>query len=89
MERKELAEEIIEGLGGKENISQSWHCITRLRFNVKDKKKVDLQSLKQLDGVMGAQFQSGQYQVIIGSHVADIFAEVSQLLGDLHRPSSH
>lgn len=82
MNKKELAKQIVAGLGGEENIVQSWHCITRLRFNVKNKDKVQLGTLKKLEGVMGAQFQSGQYQVIIGSEVADVFAEIALLIGD-------
>lgn len=80
MKNKELAELIIDKIGGAENISQSWHCITRLRFNVVDAKKVKLEEIKELDGVMGAQFQGGQFQVIIGSEVANVFNELSQLL---------
>lgn len=82
MDKKELAKQIVENLGGPANINQSWHCITRLRFNVKSKGKVDLDALKNLSGVMGAQFQSGQYQVIIGSQVAEVFEEVSLLVGE-------
>lgn len=82
MNKKELAKQIVADLGGIENINQSWHCITRLRFNVKDKNQVELEKLKELDGVIGAQFQSGQYQVIIGSEVEAVFAEVSLLLGE-------
>lgn len=83
MYKSELAKQIVADLGGADNITQSWHCITRLRFNVKDQKKVDLEGIKKLDGVIGAQFQSGQYQVIIGSAVEEVFAEVSLLLGDM------
>lgn len=86
MDNKELAKQIIKDLGGEENISQSWHCITRLRFNVHNKNKVNLERIKSLAGVMGAQFQSGQFQVIIGNEVANVYAEVSQLL---ERNTSH
>lgn len=79
MNHQELAEQIIEKIGGVGNINQSWHCITRLRFNVKNKDKVKLDEIKALDGVMGAQFQSGQFQVIIGSAVVKVYQEISQL----------
>lgn len=79
MSHRELAEKIIEKIGGTSNINQSWHCITRLRFNVKDKDKVKLDEIKALDGVMGAQFQSGQFQVIIGSAVVKVYQEISDL----------
>ena len=80
MNHRELAEQIIEKMGGSTNISQSWHCITRLRFNIGSKDKIKIDDIKELDGVMGAQFQSGQFQVIIGSDVADVYQEVSDLL---------
>lgn len=79
MSHRELAEKIIEKIGGTSNTNQSWHCITRLRFNVKDKDKVKLDEIKALDGVMGAQFQSGQFQVIIGSAVVKVYQEISDL----------
>ncbi|NBA38133.1 beta-glucoside-specific PTS transporter subunit IIABC [Enterococcus hirae] len=85
MNKSELAKQIVADLGGADNITQSWHCITRLRFNVKDQKEVDLEKIKKLEGVIGAQFQSGQYQVIIGSTVEEVFAEVSLLLDDLNK----
>jgi len=83
MDKKELAEKIVQELGGKENILQSWHCITRLRFNVADEEKVNLDGLKALGSVMGAQYQNGQFQVIIGNKVAEVYEEVSQVLGSL------
>ncbi|MDU5108940.1 MAG: beta-glucoside-specific PTS transporter subunit IIABC [Clostridium sp.] len=81
MNKVELAKKIIIEMGGKENISQSWHCITRLRFNVMDEKKVNIEKIKGMEGVMGAQFQSGQFQVIIGNKVAEVFEAVSNELG--------
>ncbi|MBE5994412.1 MAG: biotin/lipoyl-binding protein [Paenibacillaceae bacterium] len=83
MDKKELAEKIVQELGGKENILQSWHCITRLRFNVADEEKVNLDGLKALGSVMGAQYQNGQFQVIIGNKVAEVYEQVSQVLGSL------
>ncbi|MEH7478839.1 beta-glucoside-specific PTS transporter subunit IIABC, partial [Bacillus altitudinis] len=63
------------------NISQSWHCITRLRFNLNDESQVKVDELKTLDGVLGAQFQSGQFQVIIGAKVAEVYEEIDHLAG--------
>lgn len=80
MTNKELAKAIIEKMGGAENITQSWHCITRLRFNFVSRERINVEGLKGLDGVIGAQFQSGQFQVIVGGEVANIFSEVSLLL---------
>nr|WP_154894242.1 beta-glucoside-specific PTS transporter subunit IIABC [Paenibacillus xylanexedens] len=76
MNHKELSKEIIQLTGGEENIIQAWHCITRLRFNVKDGKKVQLEQIKKLDGVLGAQFQNDQFQVVIGNRVAAVYEEL-------------
>ncbi|MDN4636452.1 MULTISPECIES: beta-glucoside-specific PTS transporter subunit IIABC [unclassified Bacillus (in: firmicutes)] len=81
MKNKELAGEIVKLIGGTENISQSWHCITRLRFNLNDERQVKVDELKTLDGVLGAQFQSGQFQVIIGAKVAEVYEEIDHLAG--------
>lgn len=81
MTNKELAQTIIEKMGGKNNITQCWHCITRLRFNVHDKQAVKLAEIKELEGVIGAQYQSGQFQIIIGNEVVNVFNEVSKILG--------
>ncbi|EIL85574.1 beta-glucoside-specific PTS transporter subunit IIABC [Bacillus altitudinis] len=81
MENKELAGKIMKLIGGTENISQSWHCITRLRFNLNDESQVKVDELKTLDGVLGAQFQSGQFQVIIGAKVAEVYEEIDHLAG--------
>ncbi len=88
MNTKELAQEIIKLIGGTGNISQSWHCITRLRFNINDEKQVKVDELKTVDGVLGAQFQSGQFQVIIGAKVAEVYEEIDQLIGDSSNDSS-
>lgn len=79
MSNAKLAKTLISNIGGVENISQAWHCITRLRFNVKSTDQVKMNEIKKMDGVLGAQFQSGQLQVIIGSEVADVFREVEAL----------
>ncbi|MCS3485003.1 PTS system beta-glucosides-specific IIC component [Bacillus sp. JUb11] len=81
MKNKELAGKIVKLIGGTENISQSWHCITRLRFNLNDESQVKVDELKTLDGVLGAQFQSGQFQVIIGAKVAEVYEEIDHLAG--------
>lgn len=82
MGNKELAEKIINLLGGKDNIQYAVHCITRLRFNLKDDSKADLKQIEKLEGVIGVQLQNGQHQVIIGSHVASVFSEIEPLLNN-------
>lgn len=77
-----LAQSIIDKIGGKENINRAWHCVTRLRFHVKDEGIVDIESIRKIPEVFGAQFQNGQFQVIIGNHVTDVFKEVEVLVGN-------
>lgn len=76
-----IAASVIEHIGGKENVTNAWHCVTRLRFNLADKSKADIETIKQIKGVMGAQFSGEQFQVIIGNTVADVFDEVQAQLG--------
>lgn len=78
---KELAQSVLELIGGKENISFAAHCITRLRFNLKDHALVQKEELKKLPGVLGVVEQSGQLQVIIGDTVDEVYAEVCKLAG--------
>ena len=77
MTNKELATKIIANVGGEQNITMLTHCATRLRFNLKDNGKANLDVLKKLDGVLTAQIKSGQLQVVIGAKVNAIFDEVS------------
>ena len=83
MEHLKLAQEIIRYCGGKENITQAWNCITRLRFHLKDREKADVKAIQALNGVLGAQFQGDQFQVIIGNEVLKVFEGVKKELGDL------
>lgn len=76
-----LARDIIKNVGGKENISGLKHCITRLRFNLKDESKANDDVLKNMKGVVTVAKGSGQYQVVIGNHVGDVYAEVMEQLG--------
>ncbi|EGX70486.1 PTS transporter subunit EIIC [Collinsella tanakaei] len=78
---KELAADILEKLGGADNVTHATHCITRLRVNLADDSKGDLEALKQMEGAMGAQIKDGQWQVIIGPKVGDVFLEFEPLLG--------
>lgn len=76
-----LAKEIVKHVGGKENVSSLVHCITRLRFKLKDESKANDEVLKNMDGVVTVMKSGGQYQVVIGNHVPDVYAEVMPLLG--------
>lgn len=76
-----LATEIVALIGGKENVKSLSHCITRLRFVLKDASIVDEDALKNLDGVVTLMKSGGQHQVVIGNHVADVYADVIEVLG--------
>ena len=73
MKNKELAESIIQYVGGKENVISLVHCATRLRFVLKDDDKADDTTIKKLTGVITVVKSCGQFQVVIGNHVADVF----------------
>lgn len=75
-----LAKEIIEKVGGASNITSLTHCMTRLRFNLKNSSKADLEVIKEIDGVVGAVNKGGQFQIIIGTHVSKVY-EAIQALG--------
>lgn len=76
MNYKELAKTILNLVGGEDNVVSLTHCATRLRFNLKDESKADTKKLKATKGVMGAVSSGGQYQVIIGSDVANVYKEI-------------
>ncbi len=80
MKYKKLAENIIEDLGGKDNINSSWHCVTRLRFTVKDKNKIKEQDIKEIPEVIGTQWSGNQFQIIVGSKVNDVFEAIQGLV---------
>lgn len=75
-----LARDIVRLVGGKENVTQAYHCQTRLRFTLADEGKADEEAIKAHDGVVGVIRGAGQFQVCIGPHVADVFEEVEKLI---------
>ncbi|MGT2830009.1 beta-glucoside-specific PTS transporter subunit IIABC [Streptococcus hillyeri] len=77
----ELVTDILEHVGGKENITSVKHCVTRLRFQLKDESKADDDYLKARDGVVTVVKAGGQYQVVIGNHVPDVYAEFLNVSG--------
>ncbi len=76
---KAISRQIIENVGGNDNIINSLYCMTRLRLNLKDYSKVDLEALKLIEGVMGAKNQQGQIQVIIGPDVNKLHEDFIKL----------
>ncbi|WP_392564655.1 beta-glucoside-specific PTS transporter subunit IIABC [Orbus wheelerorum] len=80
MGNEKLAQQILTYVGGSLNIARHWHCITRLRFNLNDNLKVDVEKLKNLDDVMGINFQGEQLQIILGNKVNKVFSELDKLI---------
>jgi PTS system beta-glucosides-specific IIC component len=80
-----LARIIIQNVGGKQNIKSLAHCITRLRFKLHDESKANTEILKNTEGIVTVMQSGGQYQVVIGNHVPDVYAavcEVGHITGD-------
>lgn len=74
---KEIAVRVLDAVGGKENVNSVVHCATRLRFKLKDEEKADTNRLNQDDDVIQVVQSGGQYQVVIGSHVSDVYRELT------------
>ena len=70
------AEKLIEAMGGKENIKKVFHCMTRLRFYVKDKNKINETDIKNLPEISGVNWNQDQFQVIAGNHVNNMYEEL-------------
>ncbi|MGA3415903.1 beta-glucoside-specific PTS transporter subunit IIABC [Lactiplantibacillus plantarum] len=83
MSDKELATSIVKLVGGSDNVNSLVHCVTRLRFKLKDEGIADTDAIKDLDGVMTVVKSGGQYQVVIGDKVDDIYNAVMPLLGNV------
>ncbi len=77
----ELAQSIIENVGGKENINSVAHCITRLRFKLKDVDKANTEVVEKLPGVIKVMDANGQYQVVVGNKVEDVYDAVLKVGG--------
>lgn len=69
-----ISRKIVEQIGGIDNIANVTHCMTRLRFVLKDETLADDEAVKAIDGVMGLVKQGGQYQIIIGNHVGNLLS---------------
>ena len=78
---EELAKNIVKHVGGEQNVISLAHCITRLRFKLKDESKADTDILKNMDGVVTVIQSAGQYQVVIGNEVADVYDTMLEVSG--------
>lgn len=76
---EELARDIVKNVGGEENITGLRHCITRLRFNLKDESKANTDYLKKRDGVVTVVQSGGQYQVVIGNEVGAVYEAITEV----------
>ncbi|MBG9796311.1 beta-glucoside-specific PTS transporter subunit IIABC [Brevibacillus laterosporus] len=76
MDQEKVAKEIVALVGGKENIAHVTHCMTRLRFNLHDDQLANKEMLEKTKGVMGTMKSGGQFQVIIGNDVAQVYKEI-------------
>ena len=79
MNFERIAKEVLENVGGANNVANVTHCVTRLRFNLKDDYKADIDKIKKIKGVMGQVNKGGQFQVIIGNDVSDVYKELLKL----------
>ena len=76
-----IAQDVLAAVGGKDNVTFVNHCMTRLRFNLKDESLVNDETVKNLSGVIGLAKAGGQYQVIIGQNVPKVYAYLCDLGG--------
>ncbi|MBQ7064781.1 MAG: PTS glucose transporter subunit IIA [Firmicutes bacterium] len=76
MDNKTLAGKIIELVGGKENVIGVVHCVTRLRFTLKDESLAKTDALKKIPGILSVVSGGGQYQIVIGPEVPQVYQEV-------------
>lgn len=81
MAYQKLCNEIIKGIGGKDNVISVVHCTTRLRFKLRDQKKANDKEIENIDGVISVVKAGGQYQVVIGNNVADVYDELLKIGG--------
>lgn len=77
----DFCNQILDKVGGKDNVSSAVHCMTRLRLNLKDRSRVDMDAVKGIKGVLGAQFSGEQFQIIIGQHVSEVYPEFCDMAG--------
>lgn len=77
----ELAERIVDKVGGRENIKSLTHCMTKLRFLLKEQERADTRALKTMQGVVTALSDGEQYQVVIGYHVPEVYKAVAAAAG--------
>lgn len=78
----QLAKDILEAVGGKDNIQKATHCATRLRLILKDESKANKEAVENMDGVVTVVLSAGQFQIVIGQHVRLVYDAIQDLLGE-------
>jgi len=78
-DNKQIASDVLAAVGGADNVVSVTHCMTRLRFNLKDQSVPDIDAIKELSGVIGAQWSGGQFQVIVGQNVPKVYDEILKM----------
>lgn len=76
---REIASQVLNLVGGKENVEFVTHCITRLRFTLKDQSKADTEGIKSIKGIIGVNEAGTQYQVIVGPKVDNVYKELCDI----------
>lgn len=76
---RQIAEDVLAAIGGKDNVIQITHCMTRLRVNLKDHSLTDDDKIKSVKGVIGVARAGGQFQIIIGNHVDQVYKEICEI----------
>ena len=84
MNYKEIANNILLNLGGKENINELTHCMTRIRLKIKDMSKVNMDNLKKIESVITVVESMGQLQIVIGNKVTKVYDELIQLVPTIY-----
>lgn len=85
MDKEQLAAAIVDNVGGKDNVANLYHCVTRLRFTLDDESKANDAVIKDLDGVISVVKSGGQYQVVIGNQVTAVY---DAIMAKYHLPGS-
>ncbi|WP_172251954.1 beta-glucoside-specific PTS transporter subunit IIABC [Saccharibacillus deserti] len=84
MSHEKLAREIVQGVGGENNVVSLVHCATRLRFTLKDNAKADKAALEKTDGIITVKESGGQFQVVVGNKVPEVYAAIGEVSGILN-----
>ncbi|GMA09341.1 PTS system beta-glucoside-specific EIIBCA component [Tetragenococcus halophilus subsp. flandriensis] len=82
MTKKEISKKILNYIGSTKNVNNINYCMTRLRIDLNDNDLVELDKITDLDGILGAQFQNGQLQIIIGPSVSQYYNEIMEEVGE-------